>query len=64
MADKYLTLTRNVKFEQKILEATEQAVREMDKMAADEVKLRYITHVFARTLDVTASWIVKSHSLN
>ena len=33
------------------------AVRDMDKMVDDEIKLQYVTHVFAKTLDQLESWL-------
>ncbi len=61
---KYLTLTRNADFEKRVTEAAEQAVLEMDKLVANEVKLRYITHIFAKTLDEVASWLNTPKYLN
>lgn len=61
---KYITLTRNPDFEKRVSEAAEQAVMEMDKLVANEVKLRYITHIFAKTLDEVASWLNTSRLLN
>lgn len=61
---KYITLTRNPDFERRVSEAAEQAVMEMDKLVANEVKLRYITHIFAKTLDEVASWLNTSRLLN
>ena len=61
---KYLTLTRNADFERRVTDAAEQAVMEMDKLVANEVKLRYITHIFAKTLDEVASWLNTPKYLN
>ncbi len=61
---KYMTLTRNADFEKRVTEAAEQAVFEMDKLVANEVKLRYITHIFAKTLDEVASWLHTPKYLN
>lgn len=61
---KYLSLTRNPDFEKRVSEAAEQAVMEMDKLVTNEVKLRYITHIFAKTLDDVASWLTEPTYLN
>ena len=61
---KYLTLTRNPDFEKRVSEAAEQAIMEMDQLVANEVKLRYITHIFAKTLDEVASWLTEPKFLN
>ncbi len=61
---KYLTLTRNPDFEKRVSEAAEQAILEMDQLVANEVKLRYITHIFAKTLDEVASWLITPKMLN
>jgi hypothetical protein len=61
---KYVTLTRNSDFERRVSEAAEQAVMEMDKLVANEVKLRYITHIFAKTLDEVAGWLTTPKFLN
>ena len=61
---KYQSLTRNPEFERRVSEAAEQAVMEMDKLVANEVKLRYITHIFAKTLDEVASWLTEPTYLN
>lgn len=61
---KYQSLTRNADFERRVSEAAEQAVMEMDKLVANEVKLRYITHIFAKTLDEVASWLTEPTYLN
>ncbi len=62
--EKFLELARNPEFERRVSEATEQAILEMDKLLANEVKLPYITHIFARTLDDIASWLTKPKWLN
>ncbi len=62
--NKYLTLTRNADFEKRVTDAAEQAVLEMDKLVANEVKLRYITHIFAKTLDEVANWLTTPKYLN
>jgi hypothetical protein len=36
----------------------------MDKVVANEIKLRYITHIFAKTLDDIADWLVKPRYMN
>lgn len=62
--EKFLGLTRNPEFEQRVSDAAEQAIMEMDKMVANEVKLRYITHIFAKTLDDIASWLTEPKYMN
>lgn len=44
-------------FEHRVNEAVNSAVREMDKLVDDEVKLQYVTHVFAKTLDQLQDWL-------
>ncbi len=61
---KYQGLSRNDEFEQLVSSAAEKAVLEMDKMVADEVKLKYLTHIFAKTLDDIASWLIKPKLIN
>ena len=61
---KYLSLTRNPDFEKRVSEAAEQAVLEMDQVVTNEIKLRYITHIFAKTLDEVASWLTEPNYLN
>ena len=60
----YFTEARNAEFERRVHEATESAIFEMDKLVANEVKLRYITHIFAKTLDEVANWLMKPRILN
>ncbi len=62
--EKIFDIARNPDFERRVSEAAEQAVLEMDKLVANEVKLRYITHIFARTLDEVATWLVKPRWIN
>ncbi len=62
--EKYLGLTRNPEFEKRVTEAAEQAIMGMDRMVANEVKLRYITHIFAKTLDDVAAWLIEPELLN
>lgn len=62
--EKYHGLSRNAEFEQLVSEAAEKAVLEMDKMVADEVKLKYLTHIFAKTLDDIAGWLIKPRLIN
>ncbi len=64
MSDKYLGLARNQEFEERVSKAAEQAVMEMDRLVANEVKLRYITHIFAKTLDDIADWLTEPRLLN
>ncbi|MEE8394922.1 MAG: hypothetical protein V3S29_02630 [bacterium] len=63
-SEKYLGMTRNPDFEKRVSEAAEQALMEMDRMVASEVKLRYITHIFAKTLDDIAGWLTEPKFLN
>jgi hypothetical protein len=62
--EEYFKLARNPEFERRVTEAAERAVLEMDKVVANEVKLRYITHIFAKTLDDIADWLVKPRYMN
>ena len=62
--NKYLGITRNQDFEKRVSEAAEQAIMEMDRMVANEAKLRYITHIFAKTLDDIAGWLTEPKLLN
>jgi hypothetical protein len=60
----YYKLARNPEFEKRVSQAAEQAILAMDKMVANEVKLRYVTHIFARTLDEIATWLIKPKLMN
>jgi hypothetical protein len=62
--DESLRMARNPEFERRVSEAAERAIAEMDKMVANEVKLRYVTHIFARTLDDIAKWLIRPRYLN
>ena len=62
--EKYHGLSRNAQFEQLVSTAAERAVLDMDKMVADEVKLKYLTHIFAKTLDDIAGWLIKPRYIN
>ncbi len=62
--EKYFGLSRNTDFERLVSTAAEKAVLDMDKMVADEVKLKYVTHIFAKTLDDIASWLIKPKYIN
>lgn len=64
LQDEYFKLARNPEFERRVSEAAERAILEMDKVVANEVKLRYITHIFAKTLDDIADWLVKPRYMN
>ncbi len=44
-------IERTADFEERVTAAAERAIAEFDKLVADEVKLRYITQVYARSLD-------------
>jgi hypothetical protein len=57
--EKYHGLCRNEEFERLVSDAAEKAVLQMDKMVADEVKLKYVTHIFAKTLDDIAGWLIR-----
>ena len=60
----YFRLARHPDFEKRVSQAAEQAIQEMDKVVANEVKLRYVTHIFAKTLDEIAKWLIKPKYLN
>jgi len=60
----YYKQARNPEFERRVSQAAEQAILEMDRMVANEVKLRYVTHIFARTLDEVAKWLIKPTVVN
>ena len=62
--EEYFKLARNPEFERRVSEAAERAILEMDKVVANEIKLRYITHIFAKTLDDIADWLVKPRYMN
>ncbi len=62
--EKYHGLPRNEEFERLVSDAAEKAVLEMDKLVADEVKLKYVTHIFARTLDDIAGWLIRPNMVN
>jgi len=62
--DDYFKAARNPEFERRVSIAAEQAIAEMDRMVANEVKLRYVTHIFAKTLDEIAKWLIKPRYLN
>ena len=62
--DDAFAAARNPEFERRVSIAAEQAIAEMDRMVANEVKLRYVTHIFAKTLDEIAKWLIKPRYLN
>lgn len=62
--DKYLSLTRDSEFEKVVSQATEELLVKLDSLVTGEVKMRYITHIFAKTLDEAADWIKESNHLN
>jgi hypothetical protein len=62
--EEYFKFARNPEFEKQVTEATERAIMEMDRLVANEVKLRYITHIFAKTLDEVADWLIKPKHIN
>jgi len=51
-------------FEHRVNEAVSSAVREMDKLVDDEVKIQYVTHVFAKTLDHLQDWLTHPRMVN
>jgi hypothetical protein len=51
-------------FEKRVNEAVTSAVREMDKLVDDELKIQYVTHVFAKTLDQLQSWLTHPKMVN
>lgn len=55
---------RTVEFEQRVNAAVESAVRELDKLVDDEMKIQYVTHVFAKTLDQLADWLSDPKMIN
>lgn len=59
--EQYLNLERDRKFEDDILQATEGAIERMSNDVSHEVRLRYITHIFAKTLDEIADQLVKQY---
>ncbi len=61
---KVLGEPENAEFEQRVNDAVNSAVQEMDKMVDDEIKLQYVTHVFAKTLDDLQSWLSHPKMVN
>ncbi len=61
---KVLGEPENAEFEQRVNDAVNSAVQEMDKMVDDEIKLQYVTHVFAKTLDDLQSWLSHPKLIN
>lgn len=51
-------------FESRVNAAVESAIREMDKLVDDEVKIQYVTHVFAKTLDQLADYLSRPKTVN
>ena len=51
-------------FERRVNDAVTSAVREMDKLVDDELKIQYVTHVFAKTLDELQSWLTHPKMVN
>lgn len=64
LQEEYFRLARNPEFEKRVSQAAEMAIQEMDKVVANEIKLRYVTHIFAKTLDDIAKWLIKPRYLN
>lgn len=62
--DNFYAMARNPDFEKLVNEAAEKAILEMDKVVANEIKLRYITHIFSKTLDNISEWLIKPKYLN
>ena len=61
---KVLGESENAEFEQRVNDAVNSAVLEMDKMVDDELKLQYVTHIFAKTLDDLQSWLTHPKIVN
>jgi len=55
---------RAADFERRVNDAVSNAVREMDKLVDDEVKIQYVTHVFAKTLDQLQDWLTHPRTIN
>ena len=51
-------------FERRVNDAVTSAVRDMDKLVDDELKIQYVTHVFAKTLDELQSWLTHPKMVN
>ena len=51
-------------FERRVNDAVSSAVREMDKLVDDEMKIQYVTHVFAKTLDQLQDWLTHPRMVN
>ncbi|MBI4081375.1 MAG: hypothetical protein HY423_02065 [Candidatus Lambdaproteobacteria bacterium] len=62
--ERYFTQIQSQDFERRVSEAAERAVLEMDRLVANEVKLRYVTHVFSKTLDDIADWLIRPKLVN
>ena len=55
---------RAAEVETRVNVAVETAVMEMDKLVDDELKIQYVTHVFAKTLDQLADWLSHPRMIN
>ena len=62
--EEYFKQARDIKFEEIILTNSMAIVLGMDKEVANEVRLRYITHVFAKALDEIAEVLIKQKRMN
>ena len=62
--EEYFKQVRNIKFEEVIISNTMSVVLDMDKEVANEIRLRYITHVFARALDEVAEILIRHKEMN
>jgi hypothetical protein len=62
--ERYVIQIQSPDFERRVSEAAERAVLEMDRLVANEVKLRYVTHVFSKTLDDIADWLIRPKLVN
>ncbi|MDH4224139.1 MAG: hypothetical protein OEW12_00645 [Deltaproteobacteria bacterium] len=62
--EKIFGIERTQEFERRVSEAAEGAVRELDKLVEDEVKIRYVTHVYAKSLDRLSERLKSEHAVN
>ncbi|MDH4121168.1 MAG: hypothetical protein OEV94_05635 [Deltaproteobacteria bacterium] len=51
-------------FEMRVNRAAERAIAELDRLVADEVKLRFVTHVFARSIDHISDVLKGARTVN
>lgn len=64
MSDKLFGVKRNHKFEDQVRVITEEMIKGLDHKTPNDKKLRYVTHVFAQTLDGVANFIRNQKPLN